>query len=241
MASPGVERVEGAYAHLEELFAAERCVVLDGGVATELQRLRPLKGEGRPDPELWGTWALYRAPQAVLEVHRRYVATGCAVISTNTWSILSAPEVELRTGPGSTELGHWMDIARLGVRLARRAVEEAGRERECAVAFTISEEVNSPERRGTIELLGRVFADEPPDLILLETLTLIRDPLTYETVEQLLTTGLPVWLSFRRGRRGRPPAAPSAGRTRRRPRAGSDETRARREGPSSGAARPSRT
>src|SRR2546430_10296589 len=46
---------------------------------------------------------LFRSPQAVLEVHRRYVATGCAVISTNTWSILSAPEVELRTGPGSTE------------------------------------------------------------------------------------------------------------------------------------------
>jgi len=202
MAAPQVERVEGAYRHLEDMFAAGRCVVLDGGVATELQRLRPLHGDRRPDPELWGTWALYRAPQAVLEVHRGYVEAGCDVVSTNTWSILSAPEMELRTGPGPTELAHWMDVARLGIRLARRAVHEAGRERECAVAFAISEEVNSAERRGTIELLGRVFADEPPDLILLETLTLIRDPLTYETVEELLATGLPVWLSFRRCRHG---------------------------------------
>jgi homocysteine S-methyltransferase len=202
MAAPQLERVEGAYPHLERMFAAERCVVLDGGVATELQRLRPRHGDRQPDPELWGTWALYRAPQAVLEVHRSYVETGCHVISTNTWSILSAPEMELRTGPGSTELAHWMDVARLGIRLARRAVEDAGRERECAVAFAISEEVNSTERRGTIELLTRVFAEEPPDLILLETLTLVRDPLTYETVAELLATGLPVWLSFRRCRHG---------------------------------------
>src|SRR2546423_7045653 len=68
-----------AYRHVEELIAAERCVVLDGGIATELQRLRTLKGEPEPGPELWGTWALYRAPHEVLEVHSRYVAAGCHV------------------------------------------------------------------------------------------------------------------------------------------------------------------
>src|SRR5213592_714697 len=95
-----------------------------------------------------------------------------------------------------------MDVARLGIVLARRGVEEAGRTGECAVAFAISEEVHSAERRGTMELLARVFEEEPPDLILLETLTLIRDPSTFETVELLLETGLPVWLSFRRCRHG---------------------------------------
>jgi S-methylmethionine-dependent homocysteine/selenocysteine methylase len=187
------------YGKLEELIAGERCVVLDGGVATELQRRQTAVG---PDAALWGTWALYRAPQAVLDVHRSYVATGCDVISTNTWSILSAPELEPRAQPGSTESVHWMDIARLGIRLARRAVEESERAGECAVAFAISEEVNSPERRGTLDLLSRVFEDKPPDLILLETLTLIRDPLTFETVEGLQATGLPVWVSFRRCRHG---------------------------------------
>jgi S-methylmethionine-dependent homocysteine/selenocysteine methylase/SAM-dependent methyltransferase len=191
-----------AYRRVEDLLADERCVILDGGVATELQRLRPLQGEVGPEPELWGTWALYRAPQAVREVHTGYVAAGCDVISTNTWSILSAPEVELRSRSGGAELAHWMDVARLGIRLARQAVEEQGRVGECAVAFTISEEVNSPSRQGTIELLARVFEQDPPDLVLLETLTLVRDPDTFETVERLLETGLPVWLSFRRCRHG---------------------------------------
>jgi S-methylmethionine-dependent homocysteine/selenocysteine methylase/SAM-dependent methyltransferase len=191
-----------AYRRVEDLLAAERCVILDGGVATELQRLRPLQGEVGPEPELWGTWALYRAPQAVREVHARYVAAGCDVISTNTWSILSAPEVELRSRSGGAELAHWMDVARLGIRLARQAVEEQARVGECAVAFAISEEVNSPSRQGTIELLARVFEQDPPDLVLLETLTLVRDPETFETVERVLETGLPVWLSFRRCRHG---------------------------------------
>jgi S-methylmethionine-dependent homocysteine/selenocysteine methylase/SAM-dependent methyltransferase len=191
-----------AYRHVEQLIAAERCVVLDGGVATELQRLGPVPGEGGRDEELWGTWALYRAPQAVLDVHAAYVAAGCDVISTDTWSILSAPEVEPRPAGGAPELAHWMDIARLGIDLARQAVEDAGRSSECAVAFTISEEIDSPQREGTIDLLARVFEETPPDLVLLETLTLVRDPGTFEAVQRLLATGLPVWLSFRRCRHG---------------------------------------
>jgi S-methylmethionine-dependent homocysteine/selenocysteine methylase/SAM-dependent methyltransferase len=175
-------------------------VILDGGVATELQRLAPA-GQ-KPDPELWGTWALYQAPTSVAEIHRRYVDVGCDVISTDTWSILSSPDADQRAhrrAPGPT---HWMDVARLGVRLARGAVDRGGRQGECAVAFTISEAIDSPDRRETVELLGRVFAEEPPDLILLETLTLVREPETFAAVELLLETGLPVWLSFRRCRHG---------------------------------------
>src|SRR2546421_4234101 len=119
--APTVDR-SAAYRHVEGLVAAERCVILDGGIATELQRLRTRKGEAEPASELWGTWALYRAPREVLEVHAGYVAAGCHVISTDTWSILSAPEVELRAEPGAAELAHWMDIARLGIRLARQAI-----------------------------------------------------------------------------------------------------------------------
>jgi S-methylmethionine-dependent homocysteine/selenocysteine methylase/SAM-dependent methyltransferase len=191
-----------AYRNVEDLLASERCVILDGGVATELQRLRPLRGEPGPDPELWGTWGLYRAPQAVREVHARYAAAGCHVISTDTWSILSAPEVEARSHARGANLAHWMDVARLGIRLAREAIEEQGRQDECAVAFAISEEVDSPERRDTVELLARVFEQDPPDLVLLETLTLVRDPETFDTVARMLETGLPVWLSFRRCRHG---------------------------------------
>ena len=92
---PALPTRSPSYLALEEMLRDERCVVLDGGVATELQRVGTGIG---PEAGLWGTWALYSAPKAVLEVHRAYAQTGCHVISTNTWSILSAPEVE-RTGP----------------------------------------------------------------------------------------------------------------------------------------------
>ncbi len=196
-------RYSPAYRRIEEAIAAERCVILDGGIATELQRLRPESSRARDGEQLWDTWALSRVPQGVLETHRRYVETGCDVISTNTWSILSAPSAGGRAARGQTELGHWIDVARLGTRLARRAVDEAGRTGQCAVAFAISEEVDAPSRgEGTIDLLARAFETDPPDLILLETLTLIREPALYETVDRLLGLGLPLWLSFRRCRHG---------------------------------------
>jgi S-methylmethionine-dependent homocysteine/selenocysteine methylase/SAM-dependent methyltransferase len=193
---------DGPRAHVDALLAADRCVILDGGVATELERARPLRGERDPDLELWGTWALYRAPQAVLDVHASYVAAGCDVISTNTWSILSAPDAALRAGSGAPEPAHWADIARLGIDLARRAIDSEGRPDECAVAFAISEEIGSARRPDALDLLARVLEEDPPDLLLLETMTLVRDPDTFDTVERLLETGLPLWLSFRRCRHG---------------------------------------
>jgi S-methylmethionine-dependent homocysteine/selenocysteine methylase/SAM-dependent methyltransferase len=134
-------------------------------------------------------------------VHRRYVDIGCDVISTNTWGLPTA----LRSGGvtllDSSEPVHWMDVARRAVRLARSAAAEAGREREVAVAFSVNGDVDTPDGRETIRLLARAFEEDRPDLILVETLSLVRSS-TYATVEALLDSGLPVWLSFRRCRHG---------------------------------------
>jgi S-methylmethionine-dependent homocysteine/selenocysteine methylase/SAM-dependent methyltransferase len=176
-------------------------VILDGGNATELERSQA--GELRnSDKGLWGTGALYRAPYAVLDIHRRYLDAGCDVISTNTWAILAAAELEAAGFPGPSAMTHWMDVARLGIRLARQAVDEAGRIETCAVAFSVNGDVDSEERLRTLTLLGRVFEDHPPDLVLMETMSLVRDGLTLPAVEAMLETGLPVWLSFRRCRHG---------------------------------------
>jgi S-methylmethionine-dependent homocysteine/selenocysteine methylase len=59
-----------AYLRLQAQLAAERCVILDGGIATELQRRRPAPDSAGLDRELWGTWALFRAPHEVLDVHK---------------------------------------------------------------------------------------------------------------------------------------------------------------------------
>jgi S-methylmethionine-dependent homocysteine/selenocysteine methylase len=186
---------------VNELLARGEPVILDGGNATELERSQAGR-LGTSDRGLWGTGALYHAPYAVLEVHRRYVAAGSDVVSTNTWAILAAAELEARGPAARTQMTHWMDVARLGLRLARQAVSEAGREGSCAVAFSVNGDVDSEERLRTLRLLTRVFDEEPPDLVLMETMSLIREGLTYRAVELMLETNLPVWLSFRRCRHG---------------------------------------
>ena len=193
-----VERPEGRYARLARMIATDTCVILDGATGTELIEV----GGQRPEVEehLWGVTAILDSPADVEAVHRRYVDAGCDVISTNTWGLPTA----LRDGPQLWESSrpvHWMDVARRGVRLARGAAADAGRVDEVAVAFSINGDVDTPDGRETIRLLARAFEQDPPDLILMETLSLVRSS-TYATVEALLDTGLPVWLSFRRCRHG---------------------------------------
>jgi S-methylmethionine-dependent homocysteine/selenocysteine methylase/SAM-dependent methyltransferase len=174
-------------------------VVLDGAIGTELI---DVSGE-RPEVEehLWGVTAILREPERVQGIHRRYADAGCDVLSTDTWGLPTA----VRQGAGQLVQGsrpvHWMDVARRAIRLARGAAADAGRDDECAVAFSLNGDVDTPDGLETIRLLGRVFQDDPPDLILMETLSLVRAS-TYTTVEALLATGLPVWLSFRRCRHG---------------------------------------
>ena len=199
MSATATER--STYGRIEDLLQAGRPVILDGGNATELERDQA--GELRDsDRGLWGTGALYRAPYAVLDIHRRYVEAGCDVISTNTWAILAAAELEAGGLVGGTGLTHWLDVARLGISLARQAVVEAAGEGVGAVAFSVNGDIDSEQRLASLRLLARVLAEEPPDLVLLETMSLIRDDLTFRAVEAALETGLPVWLSFRRCRHG---------------------------------------
>lgn len=196
------EKISPSYQRIQNLLAENRCVILDGGVATELERISPQELRVSDKDGLWGVGALYHAPYAVLEIHRRYVAAACDLISTNTWAIMSAPEMEARSAFARTGPHHWMDAARLGIRIARQAIDEAGKSNQCAVAFSINGDVDSPQKQGTLQLLTRIFEEDPPDLILMETLSLIRDNLTFPAVEMMLKTGLPVWLSFRRCRYG---------------------------------------
>lgn len=191
-----------AYSRLRSLIAAEQPLVLDGAVGTELGRV--VGAEEARGESLWGTRALIDTPDGVLDVHRRYVTAGCDVISTNTWGLAAALTGERQhIWNDSGAPTHWMDIARRGLHLARTAVAQGDREGDCAVAFSLNGEIDSPRGRETLGLLARLFADEPqpPDLILVETLSVLRDSL-FDTVHSLLATELPVWLSFRRCRHG---------------------------------------
>lgn len=192
MAHPGVERVD-------ELVSRGQAVLLDGGTATEVSQAH--ESDGTLDDALWGSRALVESPEAVVDVHRRYARAGCDVVSTNTWGLATA----LREGGPRlwqvTHSVHWMDLARAGVRFAREAIAEEGRAGECAVAFSLNQDLDGDDAGETVRLLSRAFADDPPDLILFETLSVV-GPSLYATIAALIDTGLPVWLSFRRCREG---------------------------------------
>jgi S-methylmethionine-dependent homocysteine/selenocysteine methylase len=187
------------YRRVVEKLRTGTCVILDGATGTELPHVSD--EEHALDERLWGTRALVEQSAAVLRVHQRYVEVGCDLISTNTWGLPSALLHDATPVWNSTEPVHWMDLARRGLRLARQAVDDGGHHDECAVAFSVNGDVDSDEGEHTIRLLARLFADESPDLILLETLSLVR-PSLFVTVQRLLETGFPVWLSFRRCRHG---------------------------------------
>ena len=193
--------VSKAYRRIRQSIVDERCVILDGGVATELDRMG-LQDHAISDHSLWGTWALYHEPYTVLDVHRRFVDVGCDVISTNTWGILDGSETGGRGYAAASGISHWMDVARRGIGLARQATQALSREEECAVAFSMNGDIDTPQRLERLQLLARVFADEPPDLVLMETMSILRDDLTLPAIESMLQTGVPLWLSFRRCREG---------------------------------------
>jgi len=188
------------YERIMRMIAEDRCVLLDGGIATEVSELTGQRPE--VEERLWGLAAVIESPARVRQVHRRYVDAGCDVITTDTWGLPTAiREQHPLLLAGDLHPVHWMDVARQGVRLARHAAEEGGRAEQVAVAFSANGDVDTPDGHETIRLLIRAFEDEPPDLILVETLSLVRSS-TYATVERLLASGLPVWLSFRRCRHG---------------------------------------
>jgi S-methylmethionine-dependent homocysteine/selenocysteine methylase/SAM-dependent methyltransferase len=192
-------RVSPPYARVIETIRADRCVVLDGAIGTEVARAAA--SQSILDERLWGIGSLVDAPEATLQVHRGYVAAGCDVITTNTWGLPTALVHEGSRLWEPTRSVHWIEVARQALRLARQAIGDDGRDGECAVAFALNGDVDSPQGEETIRLLSRLFADDPPDVVLVETLSVVR-PSLYAAVESLLATGLPVWLSFRRCRHG---------------------------------------
>jgi S-methylmethionine-dependent homocysteine/selenocysteine methylase len=142
---------------------------------------------------LWGTRALYEAPELTREVHRRYVRSGADVLTTNTWRIDGIPKAQAR-GLIDADGPSWQEAARLGVELAREAAREEGRGHECAIAFSLFP--HYVDEAFALELAEAVAAAEP-DLILAETGMTIPEELEFPEYAALLETGLPLWVAYR--------------------------------------------
>ena len=109
----------------------------------------------------------------------------------------------LRTRTTARRPAHWMQIARRSVRLARQAIAEEGREGEVAVAFSIDADIDRPDGARDRPAAAAVRSPrEPPDLVIVEGLSVLRPTLYRDGRRRCWRLGLPVWLSFRRCRHG---------------------------------------
>ena len=190
-----------AYQYITDKISDDRCVILDGAIATELQRAGAGSFELSDDTH-WGFDALHAAPDTVRNVHERYLTAGAEVITTNTYSILDAPTYTSDYDIHIAKPIHWMDLAHLAIELPRKAIENTNKQNSAVVAFSIGGEIESEHHLATIALLAKIFKHTPPDLVLFETLSLIDDNHTQTAIRLFLEMGIPVWVSFRRCRKG---------------------------------------
>jgi S-methylmethionine-dependent homocysteine/selenocysteine methylase len=159
--------------------------ILDGGMGRELKRI----GAPFRQPE-WSALAMIEAPEAVLAVHRSYVAAGAEVITTNSYALVPFHIGEER-------------FARDGQMLADRAGQMA----RLAATGTVRVAASLPPVCGSYRpdlfdpeearrLLSPLIAGLSPhaDLWLAETLSSTEEARVI--AEMLAADKRPLWLSF---------------------------------------------
>lgn len=171
---------------------AGRALVLDGGLATEVER-RGVSIEG----VLWSARALIERPDVVRAIHADYLAAGADVISTATYqAALSSLGAE---GP---------DVLRAGVALARTERDRSGQDALVAASMGPygAHLADGSEYRGDYRVSDAVLTefhvrqasilwDAGPDLLAFETVPSRRE--AEAIVRALERLGRPpAWISF---------------------------------------------
>jgi S-methylmethionine-dependent homocysteine/selenocysteine methylase len=173
------------------MYTVHAPILLDGGTGRELMRM----GAPFRQPE-WSALSLMESPESVGEVHRRYVAAGADVITTNSYAVVPfhiGTERFARVGA---------DLAALSGKLARAAASAAAR--PVGVAGSLPPPCGSyrPDlfdvRTGRPILQRLIDALQPHvDLWLSETLSCEAE---MQLVGELLAgSGKPWWVSFTLG------------------------------------------
>jgi homocysteine S-methyltransferase len=184
-------------------FLARRgIVILDGGLATELER----RGADLRDP-LWSAKLLVENPALIRAVHRDYIDAGADLITTASYQA---------TIPGLQRRGlSWIEaveILRLSVELATQArdeIDEPGRPRPLVAASVGCHGAflhDGSEYRGDYGLTAgqlrdwhrprvEIFADSKADLLAFETIPcLVEAEAIVRLMEEFPRT--PYWISF---------------------------------------------
>src|SRR6187549_3211443 len=202
---------ESRTAALRELLS-ERIVVLDGAWGTMLQdaKLTPedFRGDviGEHPQDVTGDPDLLNLtrPDLILDVHRRYLAAGADITTTNTFTATSIGQADYGLQPLVRE----MNLA--AARLARQAVAETGRPGWVAgsigplnVTLSLSPRVEDPAYRAvTFDQVKAAYAEQIQalseggvDLLLIETIFDTLNAKAAIAAAREVAPELPLWIS----------------------------------------------
>ena len=194
-----------------EALLRERIVVLDGAWGTMLQRAgledADYRGERFADHprEVAGDPDLLNLtrPDVVLDIHRRYLAAGADITTTNTFTATSIGQADY----GLEGVVHELNVA--GARLARQAADEAG-DRFVAgslgplnVTLSLSPKVDDPAYRAvTFDQVVESYAEQirglqegGVDLLLIETIFDTLNAKAAIAAAKDVAPELPLWIS----------------------------------------------
>jgi 5-methyltetrahydrofolate--homocysteine methyltransferase len=194
-----------------EALLGERIVVLDGAWGTMLQRAgledADYRGERFADHprEVAGDPDLLNLtrPDVVLDIHRRYLAAGADITTTNTFTATSIGQADY----GLEGAVHDMNMA--GARLARQAVDEvdgrfvAGSLGPLNVTLSLSPKVDDPAYRAvTFDEVVESYAEQirglregGVDLLLIETIFDTLNAKAAIAAAKDVAPELPLWIS----------------------------------------------
>ena len=195
---------------LRELMA-ERILVLDGAWGTMLQRAglsdADYRGERFADhpQEVAGDPDLLNLtrPDVVLDIHRRYLAAGADVTTTNTFTATSIGQADY----GLESAVHELNVA--GARLARQGADEAGGRFVAGslgplnVTLSLSPKVDDPSFRAvTFDQVVDAYAEQirglqegGVDLLLIETIFDTLNAKAAIAAARDVAPELPLWIS----------------------------------------------
>lgn len=165
-------------------------MVLDGGMGRELMRI----GAPFRQPE-WSAIALWEGPDWVVRAHLNFIEAGAALVTTNSYAL-----VPFHIGQERFD-AEGQDLAALSGRLARRAVDEAGR--DVAVAGSLPPLFGSYRPDLFVEAQAAAIIDPlvagldgAVDLWLGETLGSIIEARTVRAALDRAGSTLPLWISY---------------------------------------------
>ena len=182
---------------LTDLISAQGVVVLDGGLATELER----RGADLSDP-LWSARQLLRGPELIRQVHQDYFAAGANVAVSASYQASIAGFKAAGVSPS--------DARRLIALSVELAQEARGQRSQLLVAGSVGPYgaalADGSEYRGGYKVSRQFLADfhgprlealigARPDLLAIETMpSLAEAVLVLELLREW--PGMPSWVSF---------------------------------------------